>query len=141
VPNVLRDRAVSDALPLNDYFPLADNHPDGLVLRMDNCSRGRIQYMERDDDMDYTILGLHILEQHGADFTSHNVANTWLSRLTYYLVYTAERIAYRNLVNNLWPPESATYHNPYREWIGAQIRADIWGMVRCLLPQCWQLHL
>jgi len=119
----------ADALPLNDYFPLADNHPDGLVLRMDNCSRGRIQYMERDDDMDYTILGLHILEQHGADFTSHNVANTWLSRLTYYLVYTAERIAYRNLVNNLWPPESATYHNPYREWIGAQIRADIWGYV------------
>jgi len=47
----------------------------------------------------------------------------------HYLVYTAERIAYRNLVNNLWPPQSATYHNPCREWIGAQIRADIWGYV------------
>jgi ADP-ribosylglycohydrolase len=32
-------------------------------------------------------------------------------------------------VNNLWPTESATYRNPYREWIGAQIRADIWGYV------------
>ncbi len=117
------------ALPLDDYFPLADNHPDGLVLRMEDCSRGRIQYMARDDDMDYTVLGLHILEQHGAEFTSQNVANTWLSRLPYYFVYTAERIAYRNLVNGLWPPESAAYRNPYREWIGAQIRADIWGYV------------
>jgi len=117
------------ALPLDDYFPLADNHPDGLVLRMEDCSRGRIQYMARDDDMDYTVLGLHILEQHGAEFTSQNVANTWLSRLPYYFVYTAERIAYRNLVNGLWPPESAAHRNPYREWIGAQIRADIWGYV------------
>ena len=119
----------ADALPLNDYFPLVDNHPDGLVLRMTDCSRGRIQYMARDDDMDYPVLGLHILENHGPGFTSRNVANTWLSRLSYYLTYTAERVAYRNLVNQVWPPESATYRNPFREWIGAQIRADILGYV------------
>jgi len=117
------------ALPLDDYIPLVDGHPEGHKLRFPDCTRGMIHYMARDDDMDYTILGLHILEQHGADFTSRNVANSWLSRLTYYLVYTAERVAFRNLVNNLWPPESATYRNPYREWIGAQIRADIWGYV------------
>ena len=119
----------AEALPLNDYIPLVDGHPDGLKPRLPDCTRGRISYMPRDDDMDYTILGLHILERHGADFTSRNVANSWLSRLSYYLVYTAERAAYRNLVNNLWPPESATHHNPYREWIGAQIRADSWGYV------------
>ena len=115
------------ALPLNDYIPLVDGHPEGRKPRLPDCTRGMIRYMARDDDMDYTILGLHVLEQHGVDFTSRNVANSWLSRLSYYLVYTAERAAYRNLVNNLWPPESATYHNPYREWIGAQIRADSWG--------------
>ena len=119
----------ADALPLNDYFPLVDNHPDGLVLRMTDCSRGRIQYMARDDDMDYPVLGLHMLESHGPDFTSLNVANTWLDRLSYNLVYTAERVAYRNLVNQVLPPESATYRNPFREWIGAQIRADILGYV------------
>jgi len=88
-----------------------------------------IRGMVRDDDIDYTILGLHILEGHGMDFTTEDVAGEWLSHLPYGLVYTAERVAYRNLVNGLKPTETATYLNPYREWIGAQIRADVWGYV------------
>jgi ADP-ribosylglycohydrolase len=83
--------------------------------------------MLRDDDMDYPILGLHVLEQHGGDFTSMDVGRAWLNLLPYECVYTAERVAYRNLVNELAPPETASFRNPYREWIGAQIRADIWG--------------
>jgi len=117
----------AEALPLNDYIPLVNEHPEGLRPRFPDCTRGMIHHMARDDDMDYTILGLHVLERHGLEFTSSNVAETWLSRLPYYLVYTAEKAAYRNLVNNLWPPESATHRNPFREWIGAQIRADTWG--------------
>ena len=85
--------------------------------------------MARDDDMDYPILGLLALEGHGSDLTSRNMANTWLSRMPFYLLYTAESAAYRNLVNRRWPPESATWRNPFREWIGAQIRADIFGYV------------
>jgi len=119
----------ANALPLTDYFPLVEDHPDGLSLRFPECARGRIEYMARDDDMDYPVLGLHILESHSPAFTPMNVANTWLSRLPYYLVFTAERAAYRNFVNQVWPPESATCRNPFREWIGAQIRADILGYV------------
>ena len=119
----------AEALPLNDYIPLVDGHPEELKLRFPDCTRGKIQYMARDDDMDYTILGLHVLERRGLDFTSNNIAETWISRLPYQLVYTAERVAYRNLVNGLWPPETATYRNPFRERIGAQIRADSWGYV------------
>jgi ADP-ribosylglycohydrolase len=69
------------------------------------------------------------LEKYGLNFTTMNVGETWLSLLPYMQVYTAERAAYRNLVDGLEPPETATYMNPYREWIGAQIRADIWGYV------------
>ncbi|MCJ7822146.1 MAG: ADP-ribosylglycohydrolase family protein, partial [Armatimonadetes bacterium] len=64
---------------------------------------------------------------HGPDFTTADVGRTWLARLPYHCVYTAERVAYRNLVNELAPPASATHANPYREWIGAQIRADVLG--------------
>ncbi|MGQ9691695.1 MAG: hypothetical protein ACUVQY_10675, partial [Thermoproteota archaeon] len=63
------------------------------------------------------------------DFETLDVGEMWLERLPYHMVYTAERVAYRNLVNGLKPPETALNLNPYREWIGARIRADIWGYV------------
>jgi ADP-ribosylglycohydrolase len=117
------------ALPLDDYLPDAKDHPDGLVLRSKGCTRGNIEAMERDDDMDYPLLGLILLEKKGLDFTSRGMANTWLGYMPYQLLYTAESVAYRNFVNHRWPPESATYRNPFREWIGAQIRADVFGWV------------
>ncbi|HEX2159790.1 MAG TPA: ADP-ribosylglycohydrolase family protein, partial [Actinomycetes bacterium] len=105
--------------------------PKGLALRAcwPETTRGRIRFVARDDDIDYTILGLHILETHGFGFGPRDVAAEWLDHLPFTKTYTAERVAYRNLVLGLHPPESATYRNPYREWIGAQIRADIWGYV------------
>jgi ADP-ribosylglycohydrolase len=77
--------------------------------------------------MDYTIVGLRVLEEHGRAFTPRQVAEFWLRHLPYRRTYTAERVAYRNFVNDVWPPRSAVRRNPYREWIGAQIRADAFG--------------
>jgi len=134
-------RAVN-AWPLSDYWPVVRDLPEGFFYRSrgsggeegipypspgDASLKENIKQMTRDDDMDYPIIGLHILESHGAGFTTRDVGNAWLARLPYHCVYTAERVAYRNLVNGLQPPDTATCQNPYREWIGAQIRADIWG--------------
>ena len=121
----------ADLFPLDDYFPRVwPNPPDGLGPdRPADWLRGSISRAPRDDDTDYTILGLHILEEDGISFTTQDVAAQWLNHLPYWQVYTAERIAYANLVNGLRPPETATHVNPYREWIGAQIRADMWGYV------------
>lgn len=117
--------------PLQDYFPPLDSPPEGLSWHSsDNpCLRGNITHAVRDDDTDYTILGLHILEAYGPHFTPRQVAEEWLLRLPYLRTYTAERAAYRNFVNDIWPPASALMMNPYREWIGAQIRADAFGYV------------
>jgi len=122
---------LADVYPLADYFPVIEPFPEGLALR-DNyreTAKGYIHYMARDDDVDYTILGLHYLEHFGLGFTTDDVADTWISHLPFHMVYTAEREAYRNLVNDIRPPDSARYRNPYREWIGAQIRADAFGYV------------
>ncbi|MBI3972853.1 MAG: ADP-ribosylglycohydrolase family protein [Chloroflexi bacterium] len=81
------------------------------------------------------MIALYLLEHFGPDFTTTNIGDAWQSKLPYRLVYTAERVAYRNLVDGLRPPETATYRNPYREWIGAQIRADLWGWVCPGRPQ------
>lgn len=88
-----------------------------------------VEYMPEDDDINYTIIGLKILEQYGRGFTPDDVAECWLANLPILHVCTAERAAYRNLVNSIYPPESAGFQNPFREWIGAQIRADFFGYV------------
>jgi ADP-ribosylglycohydrolase len=90
--------------------------------------RENISCMPEDDDINYTMLGLHILETYGLDFTTDDVATVWLQMMPALTVFTAERVAYYNLLSYLAPPETARFRNPYREWIGAQIRADIWGL-------------
>ncbi|MEU5593148.1 ADP-ribosylglycohydrolase family protein [Streptomyces sp. NPDC020298] len=117
------------ALPLTDYLPEPADESDGLELRPEwrQCVRGHIHGSCRDDDVDYAILGLHLLETHGFDFSTEQVGDLWLLRLPYLQTFTAERAAYRNLANGLKPPLTATYDNPYQEWIGALIRADVYG--------------
>ena len=68
-----------------------------------------------------------VLEQHGTSFTSVDVAKAWLDYLPPGRIFTAERVACRNLLLGLLPPETATHHNPFREWIGARLRVDAYG--------------
>jgi len=121
---------LAGAYPLNDYIPLLDPMPAGYELReewRENTTLGNVHGSARDDDIDYPILGLHLLERHGSALTPAQVADAWLELLPFNQVYTAERAAYRNLVHALPLDQVASYHNPYREWIGAQIRGDIFG--------------
>jgi ADP-ribosylglycohydrolase len=123
--------AEAKAYPLADYIPVLDPMPGRFTLHPSwpAATRGRIDAMARDDDLDYTMLGLKILEKYGPGYTSSDVGSEWVRGMPYEAVYTAERVAYRNLVAGLVPPETARYRNPYREWIGAMIRADIFGYV------------
>jgi len=125
-PKARIDKFLNDAgaLPLDNYLPFVEKILPGVHRP---STRDNIQYMDRDDDLDFPILGLLALEHKGAKMSSRTIANTWLVHMPYGLVYTAENSAYRNFVLNIWPPESAQYRNPFREWIGAQIRADIFG--------------
>lgn len=120
---------LTDSFPLRDYIPALDQPRSGYNLRENwpNTTRGRIHGSDRDDDIDYSILGLHLLEQHGHTLTSQHVADGWLAYLPYLRVYTAERATYVNLLHGIPAPHAAASRNPYREWIGALIRGDIFG--------------
>lgn len=85
--------------------------------------------MTEDDDMNYAMLNLSVLETYGKSFTTDNVAETWLNMLPVMSTFTAERVAYYNLLQLKDTSETAVLHNPYREWIGAMIRADVFGWV------------
>ncbi len=94
-----------------------------------------VRFMPEDDDTNYTTTGLALLKRYGRDFTPENVAEFWLYEIPLYHLCTAERVAYRNLAQLIAPPQSAAFRNPYREWIGAQIRADFWGYAAPGNPQ------
>jgi ADP-ribosylglycohydrolase len=122
---------LAGAFPLADYIPALDPLPEEFTLHPSwrDATRGHIQGMARDDDTDYTMLALRILEKYGPGFTSADVGHEWLLAFPFHMVYTAERVAYRNLIYGMAPPSTATRHNPYREWIGALIRGDMFGYV------------
>ncbi|MFC8345460.1 ADP-ribosylglycohydrolase family protein [Streptomyces sp. NPDC057280] len=86
-----------------------------------------IDGMPEDDDLNYPLLNLLLLQRHGRGFTTTDVAGLWLDELPAGRTFTAERIAYRNLLLGLEPPHTARHRNPFREWIGALIRADVHG--------------
>lgn len=88
-----------------------------------------IDGMPADDDTNYTVLYQEVIEKYGKDFTPFDISRAWLALQPKDAYCTAERVAFCNFVKGYAPPESAIYKNPYREWIGAQIRADYFGYI------------
>ncbi|WP_438494965.1 ADP-ribosylglycohydrolase family protein [Paenibacillus sp. IHBB 3054] len=138
----------ADAWPITTYVPAQSRAQKEVGLNIANVSPKslceNIRYMESDDDIRYTVLGLIMLEEKGLEWDSWDVGLLWHRVLSYSQVCTAETQAYLNFaqvtshLNNLlknegnarnsdWEQQKdwvRTYLNPYREWIGAQIRAD-----------------
>jgi ADP-ribosylglycohydrolase len=108
-------------------------HPWNRASRTTSLAEN-IDGMPEDDDLNYTMLALALIEEHGRAFTTDDVAERWLRDLPGLAVFTAERAAYRNLLDGIDPAEAAAKRNPYREWIGAQIRADLYGWVSARDP-------
>jgi len=121
--------------PLRGHFSL--DYPEEMLARF-NLRKGwgaGPPFMPEDDDTNYTTVGLALAERKGSAFTPDDVADFWLENIPILHVCTAERVAYRNFCINIRPPQSASYRNPYREWIGAQIRADFWGYAAPANPE------
>lgn len=121
--------------PLTEYFT-ARGVPDEVLLLHPwnkqsavNCLQENIDGMAEDDDMNYPLIALLTLETHGRNFNTDHIADQWLKLLPAGRVYTAERVVYRNLLNGTSPNEVGAIANPFKEWIGAFIRADLYGWV------------
>ncbi len=83
---------------------------------------------EVNDDEMYEIVALLTLEQHGPDFSTNQLAQKWMECL-YKMNFTAEKVALKNLRRGLCPPHTAILNNPYYDFIGAQMRGEIWGLI------------
>lgn len=134
---LLRYLDQANALPLNDYVPLLEGSV--VAERGKDTCRGRFDRAHPDDDINYTVLALMLLEEHGLALSTEDVARAWLKYVPAGTTWTAERFAYRTLldrmsdefVNGAEPgfDLSECSYNDYNDWIGAQIRADLYGWV------------
>ena len=121
--------------PLEGYFTAIGLDPDvAAAYPWNRASRAtslaeNIAGMPEDDDLNYALLALSLVERHGDAVTTDDVALAWLDLLPGKRVFTAERIAYRNLLDGYEPDEAAVVGNPFHDWIGAQIRTDVYGWV------------
>ncbi len=122
---------------LRDYVPLV---PGTLVAELfpETC-RGRLVCAIPDDDINYTILALMVVEEHGVEFSTTDVGRAWLRFLPGGMTFTAEREAYVRMLADAGmgfalgaAPNfdlKECSDNPYNDWIGAQIRADLYGWI------------
>lgn len=128
------------AWPLTGYVPervleeLGRRHPDWA-----RTVRERIVAAAPDDDINYTVIGMLVLERFGPSFTHDQLAEVWLHHLPIGWAWGAERWFYLNAgAHSLMrdegfaagAPEVATWAtvlNPFNQQCGALIRADAYG--------------
>lgn len=141
------------AFPPDDYWKAV---PDPSLLRYKTIRRDaytadKMRGIPVDDDLQFTLLGLLILEDSPARFTVDDVARAWLKYLPF--ACTAEDVALSNIQRGVparqaaasggQPPLARSCYmseelpegftgaldNPYYQWIGADIRCDPWAYV------------
>ena len=132
--------------PIKYFVPTVsgDERNEGLATDEKLCG------MPLDDDTRFTVIFYLLLKQKGYDFDSWDVGSHWAWNLPFRFVCTAETQAYLNYINvdtftPWWKPENAmellkservnSYLNPYREWIGAQIRCDAFAYAAAGMPK------
>lgn len=137
----------ANAWPLNDYVPQY-SRGQKLPLRRD-CAQsmnGLMSYAQPDDDINYTILGLRVLEKYGQKFTSQEMAKLWIESVPFGWSWSAEHTFYYLvsaflLDHDAELPEKDEFDmmtrlfNDGEECIGAMIRADSFGLTSPMLPK------
>lgn len=134
-----RIRAAAESVgqwPLDDYVTeellvaLGARHGDAIDTR-----RGHIAYVACDDDLNYSIMGMLLLERHGVEFTREQQRWLWLQNLPLLWQWGPERsVNLRSAQQTMWRSKDPV---PFDEWVevcnpgseacGAAIRADAYG--------------
>lgn len=135
-PLGFRKEQVRQYLQSRDLWPIPGYFDSGEPMcAIDPTLPKPFPGMIRDDDIDYVLLNLLMLERFGSEWTHSNARETWTRHLSRDFVYAAGRAAYDNFCIELKVPQTATWGNPCRQSLGAMIRCDTWGWVCPGSPQ------
>src|SRR5262249_38662373 len=72
-----------------------------------------------DDDLNFTMLGVALLERCGPEFTALDVAKLWLDFLPAGRIFSARRVELRNLLLPHLPPAAAPFRHPFPACVAA----------------------
>jgi len=84
------------------------------------------------DDVVYELAFLDAFERRGRSISSRDIGREWVKQIPF--GWSAEWIALHNMADGILPPESGSWHNPYSNWIGAQMRGMVCGLVAPAWP-------
>jgi len=79
------------------------------------------------DDVVYELVLLDVFERTGRGISSRDIGIEWVRQIPF--GWSAEGVALHNLADGLMPPLSGSWRNPFSDWIGAQMRGMICGML------------
>ncbi len=118
---------LGDPFPLVDYWSQAEqpHEPRLKVSVRHDYTPAKMDGAPSDDDLNYTMLGLLILEEYGPEFTVEDVGAAWVKYLPF--AFTAEGVALDNLRKGVPAMQAGALDNPCLNWIGADIRSDPWA--------------
>lgn len=127
----------ANAYPLAGYVPAQSRNEHPLRRDCVPSMAGYVQYAQEDDDLNYMCLAVKLLENLGPNFGTLDVGMNWLNSIPFLWTWGPEHVMYLNLaaaIGDHQPKaidlEALTgYLNPGVEWIGAQIRTDVYGYV------------
>jgi len=122
--------------PLKDYFPakIVQELSIPYPILWEESVHEHISHVPWDDDLNYKILNMLVIEKHGIHFTNDDVRALWLQQLPIESVFGPERtMLLKAAFQTLEAGEETDFHhwvsvlNPKEEWCGALIRADTFG--------------
>ncbi|MCX7812049.1 MAG: ADP-ribosylglycohydrolase family protein [Pseudothermotoga sp.] len=83
------------------------------------------------DDIVYEVVAMEAL-YNSVKPSSRQIASYWLKFVPF--GWSAEYVALENLKRGIFPPKSGAFRNPFQEWIGAQMRCMLYGLMHPARP-------
>lgn len=145
-PTLAELRAAAEPLgewPLRDYVSV--KMLENLGRRHSSwraTCRENIAFVTHDDDINYSVIGMLVLEQHGTSFSRRQLMDLWLGNLPPMMAWGPERTALLKAgILSLYGFDDAAlasiplHWNPGAEACGAAIRVDAYGYACLGNPQ------
>lgn len=134
-------QVIRDTLAKHGEWPLNDYPSEAAILDLPwqqpqwpELVKGKIEHVAADDDMNYSVLGMQVIERHGRDFTGEHVESIWRWNLPIRVTFGPERALLATIAMAAVDGGNGTYPEWVRGWnpgsdkhCGALIRVDAYG--------------